>query len=161
MLEKLITGFLPFFFNGIGGVLTYRLLGVPFHITLAFVTIYWSGTLLLTYYGTGWIAKRLVKRKSIKDLIKTLRKWWEKATRTLRFRKKLTERGILWLINQKGWIVLALSFVPYVPQLPTMTIIVTRLMRLRWGLPILLIANAFRTFILVATIYQISPVLWA
>lgn len=161
MLEKLITGFLPFFFNGLGGVTTYRLLGVPFHITLAFVVIYWSGTLLLTYYGTGWIAKRVARRESINNLIKTLKKWWGKATKTLKFQRKLTERGVFWLINQKNWITLALSFMPYIPQLPTMTIIAARLMKIRRALPILLIGNAFRTFILVVTIYKLFPTLWA
>lgn len=161
MLEKLIAGFLPFFFNGLGGVTTYRLLGVPFHTTLAFVTLYWSGTLLLTYYGTGWIAERTTKWESINSLIKILKKWWRKVIRTLKFRKRLIERGVFWLINQKKWVTLALSFIPYVPQLPTITIIAARLMKIRYALPILLLGNAFRTFILIATIYQLFPALWA
>lgn len=160
MLEKLITGFLPLFFNGWSGVTTYRFLGVPFHITLALITLYWSGTLLLTYYGTGWITKRMTEWKSINSLIKILKKWWKKAIRVQKIRKRLTERGVFWLINQKKWVVLVLTFIPYVPQLPTITIIAARLMKIKHALPILLLGNAFRTFILVATIYQLFPTLW-
>jgi len=158
MLEKIIAGFLPFFFNGLGGVTAYRLLGVPFYVTLTFVSIYWSGTLLLTYYGTGWLARIITKWESIDNLIKILKKWWKKATRALKFRKKLTERGVFWLINQKSWVTLALSFIPYIPELPTITIISARLMKIRHALPILLIGNAFRAFILVATIYQLFSI---
>lgn len=161
MLEKLLTGFLPLFFSGLGGVTTYRLLGVPFYITLAFLTLYWSGTLLLTYYLGGEMAKGIIEWESVNSLIKIFKRWREKATRTLKFRRRLIERGILWLINQKNWVTLALSFIPYVPQLPTMTIIAARLMKIRRALPILLIGNAFRTFILVVTIYQLFPTLWA
>ncbi len=158
MLEKLIAGFLPLFFNGWGGVTTYRLLGVPFHITLAFITLYWSGTLLLTYYGTDWATKRMIKWKSVNSLIKILRKWWGKVMRNLKFRKRLTERGVFWLINQKKWVTLVLTFVP-LPQLPTITIIAARLMKIRYALPILLLGNVFRTFVLVAIIYQLFPAL--
>ena len=160
MLEKLIAGFLPLFFNGWGGVTTYRFLGVPFYITLTLITLYWSGTLLLTYYGTGWVTRRMTKRKSINSLIKILRKWWGKVMRNPKFRKRLTEKGVFWLINQKKWVVLALTFIPYVPQLPTITIIAARLMKIKHALPILLLGNAFRTFVLVATIYQLFPILW-
>jgi len=160
MLEKLIAGFLPFIFNGWGGITTYRFLGVPFYITLSFVVLYWSGTLLLTYYGTGWIAKRTMEWKNINNLIGILKKWWKRAVRILKFRKRLVEKSVFWLINQKKWVTIALTFVPYVPQLPTATIIAAKLMKIKYALPILLLGNAFRSLILVATIYQLFPVLW-
>ena len=157
MIEKLIAGFVFLFFSGIGGVTAYRLMGVPFHITLIFVTLYWSGTLLITYYGTGWIVKKIKKWESVNIFINSSKKWWEKKIRVLSKRKRFREKAVLWLTEQKEWVVLLLTFIPYVPELPTITIIAARLMKIKYALFFLLLGNFFRTFILVATVYQFLP----
>ncbi|HDJ30585.1 MAG TPA: hypothetical protein ENF31_01340 [bacterium] len=157
MIKRLIAGFVLLCFNGIGGVTAYRLLGIPFHITFFIVTVYWSCTLLLTYYGTGWIAKRIRKWKYINILISSATGWWRQKMVLLQSQERLREKCILWLVKQKEWVVMVLTFVPLIPELPTITIIAARLMKIKYALPILLTGNLFRTFVLVATIYQLLP----
>jgi hypothetical protein len=158
MLGKLITGFPLLFLNGFGGITAYRLLGVPFHITLSFTIIYWTGTLIITYYGTDWAIRKMIRWKSINCLIKILNRWWKKVKSNLRFGEKTKEKGVFWLVNQKNWVTLTLNFIP-LPQLPTITIIAARLLKIKKALPILFLGNIFRAFILTAIAYQLFPAL--
>jgi len=137
--------------NGWAAVIYWRVHGVPFWIATLMLTAYWSLTLALTYFGTGWSIKALKKWGPSKTLIEK----WKEINRIYKANPlpRRSERLVRWLSRKKGWIVFSLTFIPYVPELPTATIVAARTMKLRYALPILLIGNAFRVLILCCTVY--------
>ena len=143
--------------NGWAVIIYWRLQGFSFWLSFAMLTTYWSLTLLLTYFGTGWLVKTLSKwkitKESIESFQKTIKKYNNKNPLNRR-KKKIIEC----LSEKKAWIVYSLSFVPFVPELPTITIAAARIMKLKYALPILLAANAFRVAMLCIVIYYFLKV---
>jgi hypothetical protein len=156
MISEII-GFLLMVLNGWAVIIYWRLQGIPFWISLGMLTTYWSFTLLLTYFGTGWLIDILTKwrisRESIDSLQKTIKRYKKKNPFNKR-KKKIIEC----LLKKKAWIVYSLSFVPFVPELPTMTIAAARIMKLKHAIPILLAANAFRVSMLCIVVYYFLKV---
>ena len=146
-----IIGIILMVLNGWAAVIYWRVHGVSFWLATLMLTAYWSLTLTLTYFGTGWLIKVLKKWGLSKSLIEKLKE----INRIYRANPLSRRNGRLarWLSQKKGWIVFSLTFVPYVPELPTATIVAAKAMKLRHALPILLIGNAFRVLILCCTVY--------
>ena len=139
--------------NGWAATIYWRIHGVPLWTATLMLTAYWSLTLVLTYFGTGWVIKVLKKWGPSENLIERLKETNRIYKTNPLYRKN--RRLVKWLSRKKGWIVFSLTFIPYVPELPTATIVAARAMKLRHALPILLIGNAFRVSILCCTVYLI------
>jgi len=147
MLSELI-GFLLMVLNGWAAVIYWRIQGVSFELAFLMLTVYWSFTLLLTYFGTGWIIDILKKWSLTKEL----------SIKIAEFRKMnpLYNRrdGIIdWLTRRKTSIIFILAFIPCIPEIPTLVIIATRIIKIKHGLSILLAGNIFRVFVLCYAVY--------
>jgi hypothetical protein len=147
MLSELI-GFLLMVLNGWTAVIYWRIQGVSFELAFLMLTVYWSFTLLLTYFGTGCI-------------IDILEKWFlteELSIKIVKFRKitpfyNQRDRIVDWLTRQKISIIFILAFIPCIPEIPTLVIIATRIIKIKYGLLILLAGNIFRVFVLCYAVY--------
>lgn len=148
-----VIGIILMILNGWAAAIYWRTSGVPLWQATLMLTAYWSFTLMLTYFGTGCIMKVLKKWSLVKTLAEKSKEI-KRIYKTNPFYRKNREL-VKWLSRKKGWIVFSLTFVPYVPELPTATIITARAMNLRYALPILLIGNAFRVLMLCYTVYLI------
>lgn len=147
MLSELI-GFLLMVLNGWAAVIYWRIQGVSFELAFLMLTVYWSFTLLLTYFGTGWIIDILKKWSLTKEL----------SIKIAEFRKinplyNQREGIIDWLTRRKTSIILILAFIPCIPEIPTLVIIATRIIKIKHGLSILLAGNIFRVFVLCYAVY--------
>lgn len=133
--------------------------GVPIWQTISYVVLLTSISLSLTYFGTGWLENFLIKKGVIRrTTIKKWRNWLERNNNLSRneFHERLRDRIKSWLIPQKSWKILAWGFVPFIPVLPTVIIMATRLLEIRNGFLALILGNIFRNGILCCTIYLIA-----
>jgi len=136
--------------NGWAVIIYWKIQGISFLTALSILTIYWSLTLIITYYGTDLATYLLKKMEPFEVLIET----FKEVIKVYNSNPIYKKRGeiINWLSREKAQIVFSLTFIP-VPQLPTITIIAARIMKLKYGLPVLLIGNVFRITIMCLIVY--------
>jgi|GEM_PF-5795772 len=155
MIEELI-GLGLMILNGWAAVIYWNLQGIPFWQATISLTTYWSITLIFTY----WITNPIIL--FLKKIFYFLKKWEPLGVLIDKILKKIKgfglnieikEKTINWLIKRKGIVIGILTFIPYIPELPTATIIAARIVKMKYGLAILLAGNAFRVFILCYTVY--------
>lgn len=126
--------------------------GVPVWQTILYVGIMTSASLTLTYFGTGWLQKFLIRKKILKEsTIKKLQNLWPltNGNGNSRITKKITN----WISRQKIWLILICGFIPFVPILPTAVIIAAGLLKIKYSYPVLLLGNILKTVIICYTIY--------
>lgn len=131
---------------------------VPIWQTILYVTFITSISLSLTYFGTGWIEKWIIKRGWVKRA--TIEKW-RNYSQSLNnshpvngLEKRVKGKIKKWLLPQKDWQILACGFIPFVPLLPTIIIVATRLLEIKRGFPLLIAGNIFRNAVVCWAIYK-------
>lgn len=152
MIEELI-GLGLMILNGWAAVIYWKIHGVPFWHAVIFLTIYWSFTLLATYWLTGKTVDLLKKWEPFRAFEQKLSEKIKKAKRINSIKEK-REKALNWLVNKGGLIIGISTFIPLVPHLPTLTIIAARIVKMKMAFGILLLGNAFRVFVLCYAVYQ-------
>ena len=90
-------------------------------------------------------------------VVEKLHNWWQQLNNVSQnngFRHSWTKKTRKWLIPQKDWQVLAWGFVPFIPVLPTVVIIIAGLRELKHGFLVLILGNLFRNIIFCYAIYE-------
>jgi hypothetical protein len=151
VIEKLI-GFILMVINGWAAVIYWKVQGLLFWQATTLLTIYWSLTLLLTYWMTGGVVSLLKKWEPSRVLTEKISEKIKK-TKRLNSHKEKKEKIINWLIKKGGIFIGISTFIPLVPELPTLTIIAARIVKMKYALVILLAGNAFRVFVLCYAVY--------
>lgn len=151
MIEELI-GFILMVINGWAAVIYWKLNGIPFWQSTLFLTIYWSLTLLITYWFTGGVLDLLKKWEPFGVLSQRISEKTKKFKR-LNLAREKRQNAIKWLIQRNNLIIGILTFIPLVPELPTLTIIAARIVKMKHALIILLLGNAFRVLVLCFSVY--------
>ncbi|KKT16875.1 MAG: hypothetical protein A2654_00760 [Candidatus Nealsonbacteria bacterium RIFCSPHIGHO2_01_FULL_43_31] len=132
--------------------------GVPIWQTIAYVVILTSISLSLTYFGVEWLKNWVVNRGIIeRPMIEKLHNQWRRINRIPQSdgrRYDWIKKTRKWLIPQKDWQILAWGFVPFIPILPTIVIIITNLRRIKYGFLVLILGNIFRNVIFCYAIYE-------
>jgi hypothetical protein len=121
------------------------------HFQAFLAILVWTDfTLILTYYETdqikNWIIKKLCTWNFSKNFVEKIREnisenWFNKES------TKRQKKTISFLMKQKWWVIFLLGLFP-VSFLPTCTIIAAKLMKIKYGLILLLIENALRLWLL-------------
>lgn len=151
MIEELI-GFALMVLNGWAAVIYWKIQGIPFWQATVILTIYWSFTLLLTYQLTGGAIGLLKKWEPFRVLTERISEKTKKIKRINSIKEK-REKAINWLIKRSGLVISILTFIPLLPELPTLTIIAARVIKMKYALIVLLAGNAFRVFVLCYAVY--------
>lgn len=147
-----------FLVNSLAGMGLYLTWGISFwtvvSIAIAKSVVFTS----FLYFGTGWIVKLMKKRQILRRVFF----YWEIAWDYLNNSNSKPGRHIVkkilhWLKKERQCIVFVASFVPIVPILPHATIVAFRLMRVRWGLPILFLGIIFKSIISCWILSQAVP----
>jgi len=138
--------------NGWLAVIYWKLHEIPFWQATITLTIYWSFTLLITY-GTACGAIGLLKKWEPSRVL--AQKFLEKikGLKIFAFVGEKRANAVNWLIKKGSLVIGFLTFVPLLPELPTITIIAARIIRMKYALIILLAGNAFRVFVLCYAVY--------
>ena len=130
--------------------------GVPLWKTLGYVTIWTSGTLILTYFGIDLI-KYIVKfiTKGLVWLIRFFNPNFAglKRNHLQEKKEKYQKRLTGWLSRQRKWVVLVCSSIPFVPFLPAAVIITIKTIEIKRSLLILLTGNVFRNCFICFFVY--------
>ncbi len=146
------------FFRIDGAIIFWASRGVPFWQNFLFAISWTSLTMVITYYGTEVMVNQFKKWWVPKILIEKWQK--EIVARRNDFQKEeglFSERTKIWLSRQKRLIILFLAFFPYthfIPGFGSTIIITVRLLKVRHGIVILALGNAFRWAIITYHIYQ-------
>ena len=144
--------------NTIGGTIFYSLGGVPFWIAFSVGVLDWSVSLILIYYGTGWIKSFLGKREMTKFLIQRWTQLRERIPKITTEKKRIRQRKkVNWLMKRGGWILIMMNFIPFLPALSIAIIIAVKMVKMKHGLFYLLLGNFFRCLIYCLTIYYLIP----
>lgn len=153
-----ILGFFTMWPNPALTVALWAQAGVPIWQTILYVAFLTSASLSLTYFGVEWLKNWIVNRGFIERImIERLHRWWRRLSRVSQengFEKSWTKKIRRWLIPRKDWQLLACGFVPFVPVLPTIVIIITGLREIKYGFPVLILGNLFRNVIFCYVIYE-------
>jgi len=132
--------------------------GVPLWQTIAYVVFLTSISLSFTYFGTGWLESWVIKRGWIKrTTIEKWRAWQRKRNNSFQMNGlngEVNHKIKKWLIPQKDWKILACGFIPFVPLVPSIVIVVTKLLEIRNGFVFLILGNIVRSIIVCCCIYQ-------
>ena len=132
--------------------------GVPIWQTILYVVLLTSTSLSLTYFGVEWLKNWVVRKRIInRRMVEKLHNWWQQLNNVSQnngFRHSWTKKTRKWLIPQKDWQVLAWGFVPFIPVLPTVVIIIAGLRELKHGFLVLILGNLFRNIIFCYAIYE-------
>ena len=105
-----------------------------------------------------WLKNWVVNRGIIeRPMIEKLHNQWRRINRIPQSdgrRYDWIKKTRKWLIPQKDWQILAWGFVPFIPILPTIVIIITNLRRIKYGFLVLILGNIFRNVIFCYAIYE-------
>lgn len=159
MWRIVLEGLPIFWSNDLAGLILYYLKGVPFWILILLTIVKWSIFVLLAFYGTGWIFRRIEKFPRTKLFIERASQRINGLSQRIYHRDKenLHNKSVVWLLERKEWIVVLLAFVPYVPVIPTAVIVVVRLMKIKHGLFFLLLGSALKATVFCLTIHNLLP----
>ncbi len=154
---KQILGFFTMWPSPLATTVLWAKADVPIWQTILYVASLTSISLSLTYFGTGWLEEWIIKRGWVKRT--TIEKW---RNRSNHFNDSLPANGLgketgnkikKWLIPREDWQILACGFIPFIPILPTIVIVVARLLEIKKGFLFLIIGNFFRTAAVCYAIY--------
>ncbi|MEA3453016.1 MAG: hypothetical protein U9Q96_01610 [Patescibacteria group bacterium] len=122
-------------FLGIGiylatGVSFWTVVGVAIAKSMVFTTF--------LYFGTGWIVILMEKRQFSKRILF----YWQLVhdylmNNSMKPGCQTGKKILCWLLKERKWIVISVSFIPILPFFSHSTIIALRLMRVKYGLLIL------------------------
>jgi len=132
--------------------------GVPLWQTILYVVFFTSISLSLTFFGTGWLERWIIKKGWLKR--STIERWRVRLQKgdnnfqTNGLEKRMRGGIKKWLLPQKNWRILACGFIPFIPLLPTVVIVVTRLLEIRGGFLFLIFGNVVRNAIFCYVIYR-------
>ena len=166
MWIEVIEGLLRLIINLWWGVIFWEKTGIPFELAFFLVTSYGIFWLIFTYCQLtnwfieiyNWLAKFLRKWMDLdlENLIKKTKEQLSEIIRTNPSKYQFQEKLINWLTSKGEKMTLGLTFVPWVPILPTATTIAARLMKIPYAFPVLFAGSVFRAFVLCLTVYGFS-----
>ena len=169
MWLEMLGGLVSMIINPLIGIGFCRLAGVAFGITFSILAVREICYLILAYYGFGgavvskpfkklinWIALIVLGQKTKIKLDEVVEEY--KQRRNNKNNKPISNKKIVnWMLGHNR-IALILSFIPFVPWLPTSSIIAVRLMKIKYGLLVLCLSTLFRAFVCCLLIYTIDIV---
>jgi len=158
MWSALVKYFPIFLINGPSGIGLYLASRIPFWIVVAIAFAKSLLFMVCLFYGTTWVVERI----RIWRFSNLLLSGWQGMQKrlvnnNLRPDKHLAKKILTWLLQERQWIVILASFVPVVPFLPTASIIAIRVMRVKWGLPILILGIIFKSIIFCWILSPVAP----
>jgi hypothetical protein len=127
--------------------------GVPIWQTYLYTTLWTSATLIVTYFGAGWLKNWLCRQRLVREVIRLIEK--QSLGNSIRAENSKHHKRILnLLVRQKNWLILVCGFIPFVYGLPAAVIVATKLMNIKYALPFLLAGNIFRNGMICFLVYQ-------
>ena len=149
------------------GIGFYRLAGIAFGITFSILVVREIVYLILAYYGfsgaltskpfkklINWIALIVLGQKIKLKLDEVVGDY--KQRRNNKKHESISNKKIVNWILDHNRTALILSFIPFVPWLPTSSIIAVRLTKIKYGLFLLCLSTLFRAFVCCLLIYTID-----
>ena len=157
MYWEQILGFFTMWPSPLTTITLWAKAGVPLWQTIFYVVLLTSISLSFTYFGTGWLENWVIKRGLVKrTTIEKWRAWQRKRNNSFQMNglsEEVNHRVKKWLIPKKDWKILACGFIPFIPLVPTIVIVVTKLLEIRNGFPFLILGNIVRNVIVCYFIY--------
>jgi len=138
--------------------------GVPLWQTICYVTFLTSLSLSLTFFGIEWLESWIIKNGWLsKSAIERWRILLNRGSNNLStngFQERMTDKIKKWLIPQRDWKILAWGFVPGIPLIPSIVVVVTSLLAIKRGFFFLIVGNTFRSTIVCCAIYWFMGLLF-
>lgn len=131
--------------TGMGAYLAW---GIPFWTVVGIAIVKSMISTSFLYFGTGWIVELMKKRRFSRRILF----YWKVArdrsnNNTIKPGKHIAKKILSWLLKERRYVLLVASFLPIVPVLPHAVIIAFRLMRIKYGLPILFVGIILKSII--------------
>lgn len=155
-MDLVLKGVLVCIGNSYAGLIFCYENGVALWIPALTIVVKSIFYLLVAFYGTSFIIKHLEKWPRVIRFFRWFNRTWNHAFRKGRkTKKKINKETTGWLLKRKRWFVLSLGFVPYLPVISTAVVIAVRIMEIRRGLLILMIASVFKSLLICFTFYHL------
>lgn len=125
------------------GISFYYLRGIPFWWIAILISVKWVLEMLLIFYATSWLVKKIRKFLFVEKIQSKFRGLFD----ILPPKKDKENKTLSWILKRKNWIVIFLSFVPYSNLLGIATIVAVRTLKIKYGIFILLVATVFKALV--------------